>query len=410
MTKNFSVLFYVRNDKINPEGSVPIYCRITVDGKRSEIAIKRSTPQSKWNSDKGYVKGTTEDVKSINAYIDTVRNKIYEHHKLLIENNKVITAEAIKNSFLGISQKSKSLFKIFEEHNEKVKSLVDKDFAAGTLERYETVLKHLKEFVAKQYQTNDFFLGDVDNEFITGFDYFLRTVHNCANNTAVKYIKNFKKIIRIALANGWIVKDPFINFKVKLKKVDRGFLTEEELNTIATKTFAVARLNQVKDIFLFQCYTGLAYADIKKLNREQIIKGADGEQWISTHRTKTDTSVNVPLLPEALQILDKYKDYPECDNKGLLLPVLTNQKMNGYLKEVADLCSINKNMSTHLARHTFATTITLGNGISLEAVSKMLGHTNLNTTKIYARMMDSRVSEEMKGLKERMGAKLIKIA
>ena len=410
MTSTFNILFYVRRDKADEQGNAPIYCRITVDGKRSELAIKREVALSKWQPSKGYVKGTNEEARTLNTYIDSVRTKIYEHHKLIMEANKPITAEAIKNSFLGLSQKANSLFKLFEEHNAKVKQLIGKDFAAGTYERYETALSHLKAFALHRYQLHEVFLADVDHSFITEFDHYLRTTRNCCNNTAVKYIKNFKKIIRQALAKGLIKVDPFLSYKAKLKKVDRGYLTQEEIDAIQAKVITIPRISQVRDIFLFQCYTGLAYADIKKLSNEHIVKGADCEQWISCRRAKTDTAINVPLLPEALAILDKYKAHPECCSKGVLLPVLSNQRMNGYLKEVADLCGITKNISSHLARHSFSTTVTLANGISLEVVSKMLGHSNINTTKIYARMVDSRVSEEMQGLKGRMSLKAAKSA
>lgn len=402
MTKNFNILFYIRKDKADEEGNAPIYCRITVDGKRSELAIKRYIATEKWNSSKGYVKGNSEDAKSTNVYIDSVRSKIYEHQKLLMDANKPVTAAAIKNSYLGITQKSKSLFLLFEDHNTKVKELVGRDYSQGTLDRYDTVLKHLREFVKHRYNLDDIMVSDVDHAFIQEFDHFLRTVRSCENNTAVKYIKNFKKIIRDALAKGLITADPFLSYKVKLKKVDRGFLSQEEIDTIAAKELSIQRLAQVRDIFIFQCYTGLAYADIKKLRPENIVKGVDGQLWINTRRVKTDTMVNVPILPEAQAILDRYVDHPQCLNKGVLLPVLSNQKMNGYLKEIADLCSIAKNLSSHLARHSFSTTITLKNGVSLEAVSKMLGHTNMNTTRQYARMVDSRVSDEMQLLKNRL--------
>jgi site-specific recombinase XerD len=410
MTKNFNILFYIRRDKADNQGNAPIYCRITVDGKRSELAIKRDTHISKWDSSKGHIKGHNEDARAINAYIDTVRSKVYEHHRALMDNNKPITAEAIKSSFLGVSQRSKSLFKLFEEHNVKVSQLVGKDFAAGTLERYITCLKHLKEFVAYRYHLSDAFITDVNHEFVQEFDHYLRTVRNCANNTVVKYLKNFKKIVREAIAKGYLKIDPFLHYKVKLKKVDRGFLTMEEINCIESKVFSIQRLNQIRDTFVFQCYTGLAYADVKKLTKANIVKGVDGELWINTHRTKTKTIVNVPLLPQAVAIISRYENHPECINKGVLLPVLSNQKMNSYLKEIADLCGIEKNISSHLARHSFGSTVTLANGISLEVVSKMLGHSNIASTRIYAKMVDSRVSEEMQGLKSRMFLKAAKTA
>lgn len=402
MTKNFNILFYIRKDKKDEEGKTPIYCRITVNGKRSELAIKRYTTAEKWNSSKGYVKGTSEEARSLNAYIDSVRAKVYEHQRALMEANKPATATAIKNSIIGISQKSQSLFLLFKDHNAKVKQLVGKDYSHGTLDRYDTVFKHLREFVKHRYSLVDILLSDVDHSFIQEFDHYLRTVRNCENNTSVKYIKNFKKIIRDALAKGLITIDPFLSYKVKLKKVDRGFLIQEEINAIRLKNISIPRLAQVRDIFILQCYTGLAYADIKKLSSRHIVNGVDGQLWISTRRTKTDTIVNVPILPEAQSIIDRYAGNPQCLNKGVLLPVLSNQKMNGYLKEIADLCGITKNLSSHLARHTFSTTITLANGVSLEAVSKMLGHTNMNTTRVYARMMDSRVSQEMNLLRSKL--------
>ena len=404
MTKNFNILFYIRKDKADEDGKAPIYCRITVDGKRSELAIKRYTATEKWNSSKGYVKGNSEDARGTNVYIDSVRSKVYEHQKLLMEANKPATAAAIKNSFLGLTQKSMSLFRLFEDHNRKVKELVlaGKDFSQGTLDRYDTVLRHLKEFVKHRYNLDDILVADIDHSFIQEFDHFLRTVRNCENNTTVKYIKNFKKIIRDALAKGLITVDPFLSYKAKLKNVDRGYLSQEEVDTIEAKEFSIQRLAQVRDIFIFQCYTGLAYADIEKLRPEHIVKGADGQQWIKTHRVKTKTIVNVPILPKAQAILDRYADHPQCIHKGVLLPVLSNQKMNSYLKEIGDLCEVTKSLSSHLGRHTFSTTITLSNGVSLEAVSKMLGHTNLNTTKQYARMVDSRVSDEMNVLKSKL--------
>jgi site-specific recombinase XerD len=405
MTKNFNILFYIRKDKADSQGIAPIYCRITVDGKRSELAIKRDIHISKWDSSKNYVKGHSEEVKTMNAYIDSVRSKIYEHQKGLMEANKPITAEAIKNSFLGISQKSKSLFLLFEEHNAKVKQLIGKDFAAGTYERYVTSLSHLKEFVAHHYHLTDFFVSNVNHEFVQEFDHYLRSVRNCSNNTTVKYLKNFKKITRDALAKGLMTSDPFLGYKVKLKQVDREFLTMEEIQAIELKIFSAPRIEQVKDVFLFQCFTGLAWADVKKLTKSNLIKGSDGALWLSTHRTKTNNAVNIPILPQALVILNKYENNPICINKNVLFPVLSNQKMNLYLKEIADLCGITKNMSSHLARHSFSSSVTLANGVSLEVVSKMLGHSSLKSTAIYAKMVDSRVSDEMKTLQKRFQIK-----
>lgn len=402
MNKTFGLLFYVKRSKIDDSGKAPIYLRITVDGQRTELSVKRDIEPERWNTEGGKVKGTTEEVKSINAYIDVVRAKIYDHHQKLIQENKVITADAIKNSFLGVDEKQKSLISIFTYHNKQMKALIGKEYAAGTMERYETMLRLLKLFLQWRSKADDVTLREVDHKFITDLEFWLKTERNTAHNTTMKYINNFKKIVRIALANGWIDRDPFINFKGRLKEVERGFLTADEIQAVISKDLHTHRLDQVRDIFVFCCFTGLAYADVQKLSKADITKGIDGEQWIQTHRRKTETLSSIPILPTALAILDKYVNHPVCVTKGKLLPVLTNQKMNGYLKEIADLCGITKNLTTHLARHTFATTITLTNGVPLESVSRMLGHKNIRTTQHYAKIIDRKVSDDMMILRNKL--------
>jgi len=234
------------------------------------------------------------------------------------------------------------------------------------------------------------------------YAFWFRSVKNCDHNTTMKYLSNFKKIVIICLKNGWLTKDPFYGFKLARKEVVREFLTDEELGLIRSKYFSMERISQVRDIFLFSCYTGLAYADVKKLKRSEICVGVDGEKWIFTSRQKTDTLSRIPLLTQAIEILDRYKNYPTCDNQDSLLPVLSNQKMNAYLKEIADCCGIQKPFTYHTARHTFATTITLSNGVPIETVSKMLGHRNLKTTQHYAKILDKKVGEDMRRLKEKL--------
>jgi site-specific recombinase XerD len=238
-------------------------------------------------------------------------------------------------------------------------------------------------------------------EFITEYEFWLKSVRKCDHNTTMKYLANVKKIVIRCLKNGWLQKDPFIGFNMAKKEVERTALTEFELQTLSTKTFPVERLSIVKDIFLFSCYSGLAYADLQKLKRSEIVIGMDGEKWIFTKRQKTDISSRIPLLPAALQILNRYAEYPQCKYGDKVLPVLSNQKMNAYLKEIADVCGITKNLTYHIARHTFATTVTLSNGVPIETVSKMLGHRNLKTTQHYAKILDKKISEDMKSLRDK---------
>lgn len=404
MQTRFSVLFYPRGNDIDKNGNAPIYLRITVDGKRSELSIKRKVLLTRWNSEGGRVRGTTADVRELNRYIDIIKFKIYKIHDTLSENQELVTADIIKNIYLGKGRKHKMLLEIFQTHNDKIERLVGKEFAPGTIERYKTAKKHVSDYINLEYKTKDIPVKDVDHKFISGLEYYLKTERRCAHNTAIKYVTNFKKIVRIAFANDWISKDPFLNWKAKLKIVEREFLTEEEIQKMVEKELHTERLDQVKDIFLFSCFTGLAYADVKKLSRNDIVLGIDSEKWIKIKRSKTDTRSSIPLLPTALEILDKYNDHPDVSNKGRLLPVLSNQKMNAYLKEIAILCKIHKNLTFHLARHTFATTVTLSNGVPIESVSKMLGHKSLRTTQHYAKILDSKVSDDMKILKAKMKA------
>ena len=382
-----------------------IYLRITVNSRRSELSIRRKIDVNKWNTSAGKAKGYSEEAQKINQYIDLIQNKIYDIHQSFIKNDKPFSAELIRKYYLGVNDEAKMLLEIFENHNSQVEKLVGKDFAAGTLERYKTAKSHLEKFINKEYTLNDIPVKDVDHKFITGLEYYLKSERNCSHNTTIKYITNFKKIIRIAYANDWITKDPFFNWKARLKIVDREFLTEEEIQKMVEKNLHGNRLDQVKDIFIFSCFTGFAYADVKKLSLDDVVIGIDGERWINTKRTKTDTRSNIPILPSVAAILEKYKEHPDVANGHRLLPVLSNQKMNAYLKEIADLCGITKNLTFHLARHTFATTVTLTNGVPIESVSKMLGHKSLKTTQHYAKILDRKVSDDMNNLKQILNKK-----
>ncbi|MGY8914905.1 MAG: site-specific integrase [Flavobacteriales bacterium] len=402
MKDTFSVLFYPKGSNEDKYGNVPIYLRITVNGQRSEMSINRKVSASRWNNEAGKLRGTSTEVRELNRYMDNIRNKIYKIQEALLEQETMITAEIIRNIYTGKTQNHKMVLKVFQNHNDQVEKLVGKDFAPGTAERYRTAKKHVENYIKLEYKTSDLPFNDVDHKFISGLEYYLKTERNCSHNTALKYITNFKKIVRIAFANDWIKKDPFLHWKARLKIVDREYLTEKEIQDMVDKRLLVGRLEQVKDIFLFSCFTGLAYADVKKLSRNDVVIGIDGHKWIKIKRSKTDTRSSIPILPTASDILEKYTQHPEVLDQSKLLPVLSNQKMNAYLKEIADVCNISKNLTFHLARHTFATTVTLSNGVPIESVSKMLGHKSLRTTQHYAKILDRKVSDDMNELRSRM--------
>ena len=401
MNSKVTLHFYAKSTKANGNGLLPIYVRLTIEGKRFEYSTKKFIEPSKWSTELSKMKGNSEEARSINNLLDFTRNRINEIQFELLKDGVSLNIDEFKNRLLGIKERERLLIPIFTEHNRKIKELVGSEYAPGTLERYETSLKHTKDFLQWKYRVSDIDIEKIDHAFITEYEFYLRTERKCANNTAVKYIKNFHKIINICLANGWLTKDPFANYKSKVKEVIREYLTEREIQDLMEKELVSDRLELVRDIFIFSCFTGLAYIDVKQLSNDNIVLGIDGDKWINKNRQKTDTSSRIPILPTAQFIIDKYANHPVCVNEDKLLPIFSNQKMNAYLKEIATVCGINKELTFHIARHTFATTVTLSNGVPIETVSKMLGHTNLKTTQHYAKILDKKISEDMKILKDK---------
>lgn len=369
--------------------------RITIDGKICQFSTKQSIHPNNWNVKAG--KATGKSAGQINNLLDDIKaslNQIYHEQQ---RRDSYVTAEKVKNEFLGHTEHHETLLNLFEKHNNDGKQLIGISKSASTYQKYKVTRKHLMNFIKDKYNLSDIALKEINYMFITDFEVYLKTIGKCNSNTTAKFMQFFKRIVLIARNNGLIVGDPFANYKIRLQRVDRGYLTEEEIKKILKLKLVSERLEHVRDLFLFSCFCGLAYIDVAGLRNEHIRKSFDGNLWIMTKRVKTGIDVNVPLLDIPKMILDKYKD--KLPN-GKILPVISNQKLNSYLKEIADLTGINKNLTFHLARHTFATTTTLGKGVPIETVSKMLGHTNIETTQIYARITNSKISRDMKGLSE----------
>ena len=379
----FSILFFIKRTKLLKNGEAPICLRITVNGKRAEVQIKRSVEVNKWNNQKECAIGRDNKTLELNHYLETVRTKILRIHRQLEQDNKPITAEILKCHYYGESETPKMLLEVFKEHNQKCSELIGKDYVRATVMYYERTARYLSEFIKQNHRLSDIPLKDIDYNFIQAFEHFVKTVKNCQQNATVKHLKNFKRIIRIALLNHWIISDPFAEIHFKQTPTNRDFLLEEELQLILRKQFNIPRLETVKDIFIFCCFTGLAFTDVQHLTPEHILCDNKGEYWIRKPREKTTNMCNIPLLEIPLKLIDKYKHHPECERKNIVFPVPSNQRMNSYLKEIADLCGIKKNLSTHVARHSF-TCIALANKGSMESIAKMLGHSNIKTTKIYA--------------------------
>jgi len=399
--KSFGLLFFLKQPKNQGDDIRFIYLKITVDGKAIELSTKRKCALSKWDAHAGRVLGNKESIKELNYYLNALEQQVYQAKRRLIESNKDVSAKTIKDILTGNYDKRRTILEIFRQHNDQMKSLVGIEYARGTVGRYEISYGHTEAFMKWMYGTNDDKdIRDLDHEFISQYSYWLKTIRKCNHNSTVKYLANFKKIVLMCVKNGWLPADPFAKFKMTKKKVERTALTEAELLKLEIKEFDTERLDVVRDIFVFSCYTGLAYVDVQKLKRSDIRYGEDKKFWLFVVRQKTNSPSRIPLLMPAQQILVKYRDNPKCCNTGMALPVLTNQRMNSYLKEIAGCCGIKSELTFHIARHTFATTVTLNNGVPIESVSKMLGHADIKQTQHYAKMQDYKVSKDMLLLEE----------
>ena len=398
----FSTSFFIRKSS-SSEGLLQIYCRITVNSERAEFSIKKNVLERLW--EKGKVKGNSEEARVVNSYIKQIEAKIFEHYREMLASNKLITAEALKNAYMGIGEKEHSLMTLINYHNIELKTTLE----WGTMKNYMTTQKYVELFLKEKLRTSDIFLSQLNYKFIFDFELFIKAYqpldHHkpCGQNTVMKHIERLRKMVNLAIRNEWLSKDPFAKFAPSFTKSTREFLTAAELTSIEEKGFSIIRLKHVRDLFVFSCYTGLAYVDLMNLTPDNIVLGIDGEHWLKTSRQKTDNAVNIPLLPKALEIMEKYKEHPKALADGTLFPNISNQKLNSYLKEIADVCGIDKNLTFHLARHTFATTVTLTNGVPMETVSKLLGHSSIRTTQIYAKVVEKKVREDMNNLKHKLG-------
>lgn len=401
MKKNtFKVMFVIRRNQVNRDGKCSIVIRITVNGEYERLNSTLSIEPELWDSKAAKAIGRTQKIHDFNKRIEEIRYVLQDHYYELQKAHGYVTAEMVKNAYMGVTAKAESLMPIYDEFLAETKKMVGINRSDKTYQKYERCKRRVVEFMKVKYNRTDIPLRELKPKFLTDFAVFLVSTYKCKQNTVYKFLQLLRMVIIKAQRDGISFPDPYMSYKMTQEKVDRGYLSEEEVLAIATKEISIPRLDQVRDVFIFACYTGLAYADIAQLRADNIKKMFDGKLWIVTHRQKTKTNVNVPLLPTAEKILRKYEG-KFLD--GILLPVLSNQKTNAYLKEIADICGIEKNLTFHLARHTFATTMTLGKGVPIESVSKMLGHTNIQTTQIYARITNEKISHDMENLAKNLG-------
>ncbi|WP_299159129.1 site-specific integrase [uncultured Tenacibaculum sp.] len=407
-SKTFSIHFWLKKSAEKSNGKIPIYARITVDGIRADVSTKRCTLPHYWISKANRINPRISGAKVINQYLDDVYTKLIDCHKQLHIENKLITAQAIKLRYLGTDKEVTTLKELLDYH---FKNELPK-LEPGTAKNYGATEKYLLKFLTKKLRISDVKLATIDYSFITSFENYLRACkplrasQPLTNNGIMKHQERFQKILNIAMKFSWIQHNPFVLYQLKFDEYDSHFLEANELEIFKNLTFEDSGLQLVCDIFVFACYTGLSYIEVKLLKKDGIVTGIDGEQWINVTRKKTKTPVKVPLLDDAKRILDKYTEYPNVNNNYSLLPVYTNQVVNRYLKTITEIAKIHKHITFHVARHTFATTVTLLNNVPLETVSKLLGHTKLSTTQRYARVVEKKISNDFGKLKDILKANM----
>ncbi|MCR9066626.1 MAG: site-specific integrase [Cytophagales bacterium] len=399
----FSILFWA-DQKNAKQNLALLYVRITVNQKRINISLKQKISLDLWDAKKKKAKGTSNKARQINEYLIQVQTQLFQCYQDLKFKGQLITAELIKAGYTGEGSNVKSLQNLLEYHTEKSKNIL----AKGTLRNFEVTEGYINKYLTNKLNTSDIYLKELDYKFICDFANYLRCYwpkghpKAMSNNTVMKHIQRFRKIVTLGYHIEWIDRDPFVRWKPTYEKRERPFLTENELSNIETYHFPIERLERVRDLFVFSCYTGIAYIDIMKLSKNNILKGIDGNDWIFTNRQKTKSPVKIPLLPKSQSLINKYDNHPMTQITKTLFPVITNEKVNFYLKEIAEACGLKKNLTFHMARHTFATTVTLSNGVPIETVSKLLGHSKIASTQVYARVIERKVSEDMEILRRKI--------
>ena len=399
---NFRVSFFLKKTKLLKNGEASVAMRITVDGQRIENNIRKSILPSLWDQSKERVKGTSASAVDLNRFIEEARIRIHQIVTELQQEGAEINPLIVQQRFYGVGQvrkQERTILQVIQEHNDEAKKLIGKDFVEITWRRYETMKRYLGELIKQKYGVNDLPLSDFTGEVIRAYEVYLKTKKDLCQNTLIRYMKALKKITNRCLANDWIQKDPFAGIKFREDPTDPEFLTLEEVDRIYNCNPGSKRLDVIRDMFLMSAFTGLAFTDVSQLTEDHIVIDNDGNKWIRKPRQKTKQMSNIPLLDIPLAIIEKYQGDKKAARKGVLLPIPSNQVMNRYLKEIATICKINKHLTMHTARHTYAT-ICLSQGVSLKNVSKMLGHASVKMTERYARVLDSSILRDMNAIRD----------
>ncbi len=399
MRSTFKVLFYVKKGSEKPNGNLPLMCRITVDGEIKQFSCKMDVPLRLWDVKNNRASGKSVEAQRINRAVDKIRVEVNRRYQELMQADGYVTAAKLKDAYLGIGVKQETLLKLFEQHNAEFAKKVGHSRAKGTFHRYITVCKHLHEFIPYTYKREDIPLKELNLTFINDFEYFLRTEKKCRTNTVWGYMIVLKHIVSIARNDGRLPFNPFAGYINSPESVDRGYLTKAEIQTLIDVPMKNAYYELVRDMFVFSVFTGLAYSDVKNLTTDNLQTFFDGNLWIITRRKKTNTESNIRLLDVPRKIIEKYRGLAR-DNK--VFPIPSNTTCNKILKEIGRQCGFKTRLSTHVARHTNATTVLLSNGVPIETVSRLLGHTNIKTTQIYAKITNQKISQDMETLSHKL--------
>jgi integrase len=394
----FSIIFLLKRKKKNKQKMFPIYSRVTINGERIELSTKRSILLKNWDKKSQRPKLKTKELKVLNYHLEQIRNKFYVEHQKLVQKGSPLSAMDLKNAYLNIKAKGKGIITMVETHNIDMENQIPDNYSAGTLKNYRTLKKHLSSFIPKEYKKVDLELKRVDRNFIYSFERYLLSNPLCNQNGAMKVLQRFKKITTLSKRKGLIDDDPFEGYRFVFKRKEIEFLTADEIDRLSALDLKIPSEIKTQELFVFALYTGLAYSDIISLKWHQIHSDKEGSQFIFNKRKKTGETFIVPLLKPALEILDSKTKIED----GLVFDSISNAYVNRKLKILSQKAQIFKNITFHIARHSFATTITLNNDVPLITVSKMLGHSNTRTTQIYAKVLQKKVSSDMEKLNKKL--------
>lgn len=400
-TNTIYIRFNLKLKQINKKEQAAIQCRITFNKKRKDFATGLFVIPEHWNTKKQKLLDTSDQEEYINIQLSLIKNKINKAFLMLQIKEEPFTVNDIYNSFKGKSlKKDMGIIEVYDQHNERIKRLIGKEIVLVTYQKYLESEKHLKDFIRYKFSTSDKPLRELKMSFINDYNYYLQTEKNFQQSTLNKAIQRFRKVVKFAIGNDYLDKDPFLLYRAKTVKKEIIFLTQEELKKLEQQSFEIKRIQVIKDCFVFCCYTGLAFKEMSNLKKEHLVKGHDGMDWIKIKRQKTNKTVSIPILPKAQRIINLYSGEDER-----VFPRISNARFNGYLKEIADVVGITKNLTHHMARRTFASTVLLYNNVPMEIVSELLGHTKLATTQqSYGKIVQKKVSEEMRRLNKKLGS------